>query len=416
MTTVTLSEGITFIESSAFENCPDLREVYLPSTLENIAGSLDFGFIGCPAIEVIEMSVGNPKYYASGNCLIERATGTLVFGGGKSVIPTDGSVKSIGAFAFNGNKVLRNITVPEGVTDIHTSAFAGCTNLESINLPQTLKTIRHQAFKGCTSLVSVTIPDSVTEIYNSAFSDCKNLKNVTLSKKLTMLDSEAFVRCAIEEIAIPEGVKELGAVFSECTSLKSVTLPAGFERFVGHTFAGCTSLETINLPKSLKYVGFFTFKNCKSLKELRYDGTSAEWIAISKQEKWNEDVAFTSVKCSDGAVKLFADSADGGSEGLEYKIENGSATLVGIGNCTEKDVVIAPTFGGVPVTMIKPFAFYDCQFIESVVIPEGVTIIGDEAFYLCRNLKKVTLPSTLDIIRTWAFANCESLEKIVIPE
>jgi hypothetical protein len=68
------------------------------------------------------------------------------------------------------------------------------------------------------------------------------------------------------------------------------------------------------------------------------------------------------------------------------------------------------------VTRIDASAFSGCNFIESVVIPDGVTIISDEAFYLCKNLKKVTLPSTLDIIGSWAFANCESLESIAIPD
>ncbi len=416
MTSVKIPEGVTYIESEAFLNCPYLSEVFLPASLENVSGSLSLGFIGCPALRTIELAEGNEKYFVSGNCLIEKKTGKLVLGGGKAEIPADGSVKSIGAHAFAGNLLLKSVNIPEGVTDIYTSAFEGCTNLASVTLPKTLKTIRQSAFKGCTALNTVAIPDSVTEIYNGAFSDCKNLKNVTLSKNLTMIDSEAFKACAIESIAIPEGVRELGTAFAECEKLKNVTLPEGFERFSGHTFAGCTSLESINIPESVNYLGFYTFYNCTALKELSFGGTVSEWNAIYKQENWNEKAAFVAVKCSDGTVKFFSDAEDSGSAGLEYKIEGNSAVLVGIGNCTDKNIVIAPTFGGVPVTMIEPFAFYNCDFIESVVIPEGVTIIGDEAFYLCKNLKKVTLPSTLDIIRSWAFANCESLEKIATPD
>ncbi len=416
MTSVKIPEGVTYIESEAFLNCPYLSEVFLPASLENVSGSLSLGFIGCPALTTIKLADGNEKYYVSSNCLIEKATGKLVLAGGKCEIPADGSVKSIGAHAFAGNLLLKSVAIPEGVTDIHTSAFEGCTNLVSVTLPTTLKTIRQSAFKGCTALTSISIPDSLTEIYNGAFSDCKALKNVTLSKKLTMIDSEAFKGCAIEKIEIPAGVKELGAAFAECEKLKNVILPAGFERFSGHTFAGCTSLESINLPASLEYLGFFTFKNCTALKELNFGGTVSEWNSVYKQESWNDDAAFTAVKCSDGTVKLFSDSADGGSAGLEYKIDGNGAVLVGIGNCTDKNIVIAPTFGGVPITRIDSFAFSECDYIESIVIPEGVTVISNEAFYLCKNLKKVTLPSTVDIIASWAFAGCESLEKVAIPD
>ena len=103
-------------------------------------------------------------------------------------------------------------------------------------------------------------------------------------------------------MVIPASVRELGAVFSECTKLKSITLPEGFERFVGSTFSGCTALESINLPKSLKYIGFYTFNDCTSLKNLNFGGTTTEWNAVENQERWNEDAAFTSVKCSDGDV------------------------------------------------------------------------------------------------------------------
>ncbi len=416
MTSVTIPEGVTYIESEAFLNCPDLREIHLPASLENVTGSLSIGFMNCPALETVEVAEGNAKYFSKNNCLIEKATGKLVLGGGKSTIPTDGSVKSIGAHAFAGNLLLKSLNIPEGVTDIHTSAFEGCTTLASVTLPTTLKTVRQSAFKGCTALTSIAIPDSVTEIYNGAFSDCKNLKNVTLSKNLTMIDSEAFKGCAIEKIEIPAGVKELGAAFSECEKLTSVTLPEGFERFVGHTFAGCAALESINLPASLNHLGFFTFKNCAALKELNFGGTVSEWNAVYKQESWNDDAAFVSVNCSDGEVKLYSDAADSGSAGLEYKIDGYGAVLVSIGNCTDKNIVIAPTFGGMAVTRIDSSAFSECNFIESVVIPERVTIISNEAFYLCKNLKKVTLPSTLEYIQDWAFANCESLESIVIPD
>ncbi|MBO5702686.1 MAG: leucine-rich repeat domain-containing protein [Clostridia bacterium] len=106
-----------------------------------------------------------------------------------------------------------------------------------------------------------------------------------------------------------------------------------------------------------------------------------------------------------------------GSRGLEYEISSDGkyAILVGIGTCTDKDIVVATTYNGIPVARIDSYALYNCQFIESVTIPEGITIIHDEAFYLCKNLKKVTLPSTLKWIQDWAFAGCESLETVRIP-
>ena len=416
MRSVKIPEGVTYIESHAFENCTDLREVYLPASLENVVGSLmTHGFFGCPAIETIEIAEGGKKYYSVDNCLIERETGTLVFGCGKSAIPADGSVKSIGEYAFNGCRNLVSLALPGGVNHIRTGAFSGCEALRTLTLPNSLVTIRQNAFENCTALSSLTLPESVTEIYNGAFRGCSKLKSVTLPGSLTLIDSEAFLGTAIESIVIPKGVKELGAVFSECEKLVSVTLPSGFEGFIGNTFAGCTSLKSLTLPKSVERIGMYTFYGCTALTDLRFKGSVKEWNAISKHERWREGAAFTVIKCSDGDVEAIEYD---GSRGLEYEISSDGkfAILVGIGTCTDKDIVIASTYNGIPVARIDSYALYNCQFIESVTIPEGVTIIHNEAFYLCKNLKRITLPSTLEWIQDWAFAGCESLETVRIPD
>lgn len=416
MRSVRIPEGVTYIESHAFENCTDLRAVYLPASLENVVGSLmTHGFYNCPTIETIEIAEGGKKYYSTDNCLIERETGTLVFGCGKSSIPADGSVKAIGEYAFNGCRNLVSLALPAGVIHIRTGAFYGCKELRSLTLPKSLVTIRQKAFENCTLLTELTVPEGVTEIYNGAFRGCSKLKRVTLPSALTLIDSEAFLGTAIEIIAIPKGVKELGAVFSECEKLVSVTLPSGFEGFIGNTFAGCTSLKSLTLPKSVERIGMYTFYGCTALTDLCFEGSVKEWSAISKQERWNEGAAFTVIKCSDGDVEAIEYD---GSRGLKYEIslDGKYAILVGIGTCTDKDIIVATTYNGIPVTRIGSYALYNCQFIESLTIPECVTIIHNEAFYLCKNLKKVTLPSTLEWIQDWAFAGCESLETVRIPD
>lgn len=415
MRSVKIPEGVTYIESHAFENCIDLRAVYLPASLENVVGSLmTHGFVGCPAIETIEIAEGGKKYYSVANCLIERETGTLVFGCGKSAIPADGSIKAIGEYAFNGCRNLVSLALPGGVNHIRTGAFSGCEALRTLTLPDSLVTIRQNAFENCTSLSSLTLPESVTEIYNGAFRGCSKLKSVTLPSTLTFIDSEAFLGTAIESIVIPKNVKELGAVFSECEKLTSVTLPEGFESFVGHTFAGCTSLKSINLPKSLKIIGMNTFYGCTALTDIQFAGTVAQWKAISKQERWKDRAAFKVIHCSDGDVEAVEYD---GSRGLEYRIFGDHAALFGIGSCTDKDIVVATTYDGFPVTEINAFAFENISNITSVTVSEGVTHIGLDAFDNLTDLRAVYLPSTLESIyggEGIAFYECHNIEIISV--
>ena len=96
------------------------------------------------------------------------------------------------------------------------------------------------------------------------------------------------------------------------------------------------------------------------------------------------------------------------SEGLEYTlINNGTEYSVsGIGTCTDKDIVIPATHEGKPVTDIAMDAFYECEDITSVIIPNGVTSIGYGAFSNCTNLTSITIPDSVTSISYYAFSNC----------
>lgn len=79
------------------------------------------------------------------------------------------------------------------------------------------------------------------------------------------------------------------------------------------------------------------------------------------------------------------------SEGLEFETCTGGYACLGRGTCTDSNIVIPPTYNGLPVTEIGAFAF-DCDNnLISIVIPPSVTLIDDVAFSNCGNLKRVDL-------------------------
>ena len=61
-------------------------------------------------------------------------------------------------------------------------------------------------------------------------------------------------------------------------------------------------------------------------------------------------------------------------------------------------------------------AFYDCDDLTSVTIPNSVTSIGDEAFHACDNLTSITIPNSVTSIGDSAFYHCDSLTSISIPD
>ena len=65
--------------------------------------------------------------------------------------------------------------------------------------------------------------------------------------------------------------------------------------------------------------------------------------------------------------------------------------------------------GYLGITEIGDEAFYECDTLTSVVIPDGVTRIGDYAFYGCRSLTSVSIPDSVTEIGDGAFAGCDKL-------
>ena len=96
-----------------------------------------FAFSYCAGLESITVASGNTVYHSAGNCLIETASKTLIAGCKNSIIPTDGSVTSIGVQAFYGCTGLTSITIPSSVTSIGDSAFRNCTGLKNVTFENT---------------------------------------------------------------------------------------------------------------------------------------------------------------------------------------------------------------------------------------------------------------------------------------
>ncbi len=97
LTSITIPDSVTSIGGNAFENCSSLTSIVIPDSVTSIGGD---AFFGCSSLTSILVAEGNKVYHSAGNCLIETASKTLILGCSTSVIPADGSVTSIGDYAF----------------------------------------------------------------------------------------------------------------------------------------------------------------------------------------------------------------------------------------------------------------------------------------------------------------------------
>ena len=73
------------------------------------------------------------------------------------------------------------------------------------------------------------------------------------------------------------------------------------------------------------------------------------------------------------------------------------------------------TFDG-DVTLIGYEAFYSCDLLESITIPDSVTKIVGRAFVGCPSLTSVTIGNSVTLIGERAFGFCDSLISVTIPD
>ena len=472
-TSITIPNGVTVIPSSAFRGCTGLTSITIPSSVTSIGAG---AFRGCTDLKSIIVDEGNTKYHSAGNCLIETATKTLILGCETSVIPTNGSVTSIGSSAFYGCNGLTSVTIPDSVTSIGSYAFEDCRGLTSVTIPDSVTSIGYSAFKGCTGLTSVTIPDSVTSIGRAAFYGCSGLTSVTIGNGVTSIGDYAFYGCSsLTSITIPDSVTSIGeyafyntawynnqpdglvyagkvaykykgtmpsntsivlkegtlgianyafnSAFSGCTGLTSVTIPDSVTSIGYSAFKGCTGLTSVTIGNSVTSIGSYAFSDCDKLQDI-YITDIAAWCNISglddlmysgtsnKNLYINNELA-TSITIPNG-VTAIPSYAFCGCTGLTSVTIPDSVTSIGsaaFADCKGLTSVII----GNSVTRIGDYVFYGCNGLTSVTIPDSVTSIGYQAFCNCSGLTSVTIPDSVTSIGHYAFYGCSGLTSVIIP-
>ena len=252
-----------------------------------------------------------------------------------------------------------NVAIDKDVYDLVIPAQLGGKAVTSIAA---------SAFKGCTTIQTVRMPSTVTEIKSTAFEGCTGLLFVTLSENLTTIWNGAF--------------------------------------------QGCATLDSIMIPESVTRVHTYAFANCSNLGIVSMVATTSLGKATEMQTVFqgcpNVELRLRKTETVDGLTWSYLTDDTGA---IVYRGE----LIPAIPEATSGAVTVPATLGGKPVKQVGDYAFFECEDIESVTIPEGVTSIGTYAFYECDDLESVTMPSTVTSIVEGAFQEC-GLKSVTIPE
>lgn len=106
------------------------------------------------------------------------------------------------------------------------------------------------------------------------------------------------------------------------------------------------------------------------------------------------------------------------SKGLSFdktSIVAKTYTLVGIGACKDKDIVVPSVKDNMPVAVVGEMAFRGNESMRSIVLPESLTTVGSSAFAYCKGLKAVVFKGDVTHIGNSAFRYCTELTEIALP-
>ena len=254
---------------------------------------------------------------------------------------------------------------------------------------------------------------TVTEI--GSFSDCTSLKKVTLPNTITEIDSYAFQNCtSLTSINIPNTVKTIdGGTFYNCTSLASISLPSSIDYIKWDAFRNCKALKSINIPTKIDALPDSVFEGCSSLSSISIPSN----VKTINQAAFKNCTSLKTVTIPATVTDMYGTWSDGIFEGCTSlttaNIYSKSETLPKcmFRGCTSLTTV---NFSDT-ITNCEGNVFEGCTNLKTINLPIKLKEIGSEMFLNCTNLTTVNIPDTVEEIDSAAFENCKSLTQIYLP-
>ncbi len=419
--TVNFSEGLKTIGKCAFYGCEKLKSPGFKNGLETIGES---AFACCDSLQSIEIPdsvryLGAEAFaYCEKLCSVKLPPSVDFMGSNvfKNCPVKVAAPKKVGAVGFEiaNNELIKykgtsnNAVIPDGVTKIAAKAFLRKKNLESITVPASVTAIANRAIEGCVNLKRINV-DVANTAYRSEGNCLIDVKKKSVvygfadsvipdDGSVNAIAANAFSGIDLTAAIIPDGVKTIGAnAFKGCTNLKSLTLPDTVKSIGPSAFKYCKALESIKIPQKVTSLGTEAFAECTALTEINFDSESDDLSVNSAFDGAGKNSS--GVVLNIGAnVKRIPDS---------FMMAQGDENIPHVVRVDFAENSVCECVGS--------FAFWSCNMLKSVNLPQNIKEIKRDAFHGCSALEHIDIPENTTALGAYAFCKCENLKDIYIP-
>ena len=153
LTSVTIPNSVTSIGGTAFSDCWSLESVAIPASVTSIGDGV---FSDCFRLTEIQVAKGNPNYCSVDGALLAADCKTLLcvpagksFSGILNVYKDEDGKTHV---LYMGSRLY---TIPDGVVSVSSHAFGGALALKEVAIPESVTEIKKNAFWSCNKLTDV---------------------------------------------------------------------------------------------------------------------------------------------------------------------------------------------------------------------------------------------------------------------
>lgn len=341
------------------------------------------------ALILTHLPVSEADAAASASDFQTQGSTLVKYRGTEERVTIPDTVEVVGESAFENNQKVQFVVIPKSVKRLDAYVFWGCNNLEEVVLGKGLTAVDEYSFAGCTGLKQITIPENIQSIDAQAFAGCVNLTDIYIPATVTGIAEDAFLNCDNVTIHADEG--SVAAQFAPklaeqknrdpLVTAAPVQTPTAVSR--PDTQATTEPVSTATpAPVATPVPG-------NVLGSTIIVGNHALVMVHPGEEKVQQGYTEPEAGQETGEEQDITAETENGKipEWMYYRNQSVSAVTIPEGT-----------------TEIGRFAFSRSS-LRTVTIPEGVTVIDYAAFYHCDNLDNVILPDTVNTVGAKAFTH-----------